>query len=626
MILKKKNEMLLFILRWCNAYPEVLNMFQDYETKDFVNKNFVNLCFDEDVSITNRVFWEKVKEGLSVPLVISESDFCDFKLLTATMYMQFDKTGNRTVYEEEYFKRRKALIYYTFMEAIENKGKNTNIIIDLVWMIMEETVWAVPSHAILSQDSDALCDYNDEILDVFSAETGALLGFVYRVMNVKFDEISKNINPMIIKKLNTRIISSYLTHEHYGWMGFDGNRVNNWNPWINSNVLKILPLCSNSNTNELIIKLMKSIDNFADQYPDDGACEEGIMYWYMSGISLAECIYYIYIYSNKKINLFTSAKIKNTLKFYQRVYISNGRVVNFSDSHSKYVCDYGVILFFAKLSKDSELIDFCKEMYDKFNNKLPIDWTKPERAIYLAKANNCLKDYKSGKVSYATEFYFDSIQVYIKRMSNGIFFAAKGGHNDEAHNHNDIGNFIVYKNGIPFIIDSGNMMYTKDTFSKRRYTIWTNRSEYHNLPQIQGINQKNGAEFKAKNIVHNSNEFSLDIASAYDDDNIVKWNRKFTFDDEKLFVTEKYELKRESEIILNFLVAVKPSLNDDGIRLNFCETHLDIKFDLNKSDVDIEKIAADDPILKLSWDDFIYRIKIKKKENTLSGTIIYCIF
>ena len=33
--------------------------------------------------------------------------------------------------------------------------------------------------------------------------------------------------------------------------------------------------------------------------------------------------------------------------------------------------------------------------------------------------------------------------------ADGFYFAAQGGHNAESHNHNDVGNFVVYANGKP---------------------------------------------------------------------------------------------------------------------------------------------------------------------------------
>src|SRR5690606_39665769 len=61
--------------------------------------------------------------------------------------------------------------------------------------------------------------------------------------------------------------------------------------------------------------------------------------------------------------------------------------------------------------------------------------------------------------------------LYLKDANT--FFAAKGGYNNESHNHNDIGSFILYKEGKPLFIDAGVGTYTKKTFSNERYDIWT---------------------------------------------------------------------------------------------------------------------------------------------------------
>ena len=68
--------------------------------------------------------------------------------------------------------------------------------------------------------------------------------------------------------------------------------------------------------------------------------------------------------------------------------------------------------------------------------------------------------------------------------AEGLYLAAQGGHNAESHNHNDVGNFIVYADGQPAIIDVGVETYTAKTFSSQRYEIWTMQSAYHNLPSI----------------------------------------------------------------------------------------------------------------------------------------------
>ena len=72
------------------------------------------------------------------------------------------------------------------------------------------------------------------------------------------------------------------------------------------------------------------------------------------------------------------------------------------------------------------------------------------------------------------DVWMDEIEVMTARdkagSSDGLFVAVKGGHNEESHNHNDIGNFVVYINGDPVIIDAGVETYTANTFGPEGYT------------------------------------------------------------------------------------------------------------------------------------------------------------
>src|SRR5919202_1922411 len=68
--------------------------------------------------------------------------------------------------------------------------------------------------------------------------------------------------------------------------------------------------------------------------------------------------------------------------------------------------------------------------------------------------------------------WMPGIQVMTARVkdgsSQGLYLAAQGGHNAESHNHNDVGNFLVYADGKPAIIDVGVETYTAKTFSAKR--------------------------------------------------------------------------------------------------------------------------------------------------------------
>ena len=597
-------------------------MFEKYENLEFISENCVLDAGENACEISNREFWNNVKKGLPKRFFSMESDFENIPELSATLYMDYFRTGSRSNFEDPYFMRRKALSYFTVCEAIENKGRYLDRIIDLLFKILQETTWVVPSHAAISDNSDCLPDANNEIIDLFAAETGATLSFVYDVLHNKFDSVSKNISPRIIKKLRHRIIDCYNSHNDFFWFGFDGRRVNNWNPWINSNILRIArTVCGHDEACKVMLKVMKSLDCYLRWYPEDGACDEGPVYWFKAGVCLMECIAMLKEYSGGTIDLYSQQKIKNTLEFYSKIYVGGGRAVNFADAASKSICSYGVLYHAAKAAGNTEMINFCADMKKRFCDTVPITLQEPWRVINLAEANNELGEPKA--VKYPPEVYFNSIQLFTKRTADGIFFAAKGGNNDESHNHNDVGNFMIFKNTVPYVVDSGNMRYTRDTFSEKRYTIWTNRSEFHNLPTIGGCNQHEGALYKAENVIYKPGFFSVDIQNAYENSNdIVFWKRSFEFSG-GVCVKDEYEFKKPIEITLNFLFALKPDITPEGFVF---DGKFKMIFDMAQFNINCEEIELKDKLLENSWGDRLYRFCLKKKQTDSHGVIRYSFY
>src|SRR5579872_3323382 len=112
--------------------------------------------------------------------------------------------------------------------------------------------------------------------------------------------------------------------------------------------------------------------------------------------------------------------------------------------------------------------------------------------------------------------------------AQGLYLAAEAGNNGKSHNHNDVGNFIVYSNGAPAIIDVGVETYTAKTFSSKRYEIWTMQSAYHNCPTIDGVMQAAGRQFAASEVAYQAGdakaEFRLNLAKAYPKEaNLETW-------------------------------------------------------------------------------------------------------
>ena len=150
----------------------------------------------------------------------------------------------------------------------------------------------------------------------FAAETGAQISFVYEVLHNRFDAVSKNISPYIKKISAAALLTAILNATIFsGWVS-GGNRVNNWNPWINSNILRTAKtVCGHDEMCRVVLKAMKSLDRYAACYPEDGACDEGPMYWFKAGVCLMECLDMFKEYSGGKNGFVRCPEGENTLNF-----------------------------------------------------------------------------------------------------------------------------------------------------------------------------------------------------------------------------------------------------------------------------------------------------------------------
>jgi hypothetical protein len=213
---------------------------------------------------------------------------------------------------------------------------------------------------------------------------------------------------------------------------------------------------------------------------------------------------------------------------------------------------------------------------------------------------------------------------------DGLYLAAQGGHNGKSHNHNDVGNFVVYADGRPVLIDVGVETYTAKTFSKDRYQIWTMQSGYHNLPTVNGVMQAPGREHAASLVTYKADDasvvFSLDIGAAYPPEaGLARWARTLAFDRVKneIEVRDSWELEKSAgTIALSLMTACNVAhprggeLLLSGGPLSPASVRLQVDASLLAA---VEEISADDPRLRSVWGGPLRRILLKAENLPAHG-------
>jgi hypothetical protein len=330
--------------------------------------------------------------------------------------------------------------------------------------------------------------------------------------------------------------------------------VNNWNPWIMSNYITAILLLEKDETRrrEMIRSSMVGLDSYLNGLGEDGGCDEGPSYWFAAGASVYDCLELLSLATNGRIDIYKEPLIQKMAAFIYKTHIAGNYFVDFADADPKINADGLVLYRFGKALHDDRMMRFGQWAFRNY----PSASAASSNFFRSRMIENLLtiKDSGKGALPYepVKDAWFSDIQVLTARSGNGLFLATHGGHNDESHNHNDVGDFILYANGEPVIIDAGRGNYTARTFSDKRYELWFTRSEYHNLPVVDGFGQSNGREYRADHVVSTINDkeasLSMDIAAAYNKEaGILHWNRKLLLNRIKnnLEIEDEYLLEKK---------------------------------------------------------------------------------
>ena len=66
--------------------------------------------------------------------------------LSATIYLQYARTGNRKSFETPYFQRRSLLIGATLAECVTGNKRYLDTVMNGLWFICEESSWVISAH------------------------------------------------------------------------------------------------------------------------------------------------------------------------------------------------------------------------------------------------------------------------------------------------------------------------------------------------------------------------------------------------------------------------------------------------------------------------------------------------
>ena len=462
------------------------------------------------------------------------------KTLPYSRFKLFFETGSRVEYEADYIEHRRRLNVFCVMSLYEADEKWILALEDAVWAVCDEFTWSLPAHLEKTEFSDY---YHN--LDLFSCETGFALSEIWYLLK---DRLSDMIKERIVYEVRRRVIDYYLSSEK-SWSK------NNWSAVCAGSIgCCIMYLGTERELMSVTDRLQSSMKDFLDSYYDDGCCLEGSLYWEYGFEYFCYFAHMLRQYTNGEYDYFKDEKVHKMALFRQRACIFKNMVVPFADA--PHYCNYkpGFIHFLAGQYNDVTVIG--REYESMFDDDTRHRFAGFIRNFYWY--NEELKGEDKPE-----NYYFPQAQWYIKYIGKTAV-AAKGGNNAEPHNHNDVGSFILVRDGKFIIDDLGWPEYYAGYFGKERIKNICVSSKGHNLPVIDGCEQQQGEECAGEVTECSDSVFAVEIAKAYKNKKISGVLRKISFEGEKIILKDCFagDINRIAE---RFVTRIEPSIKGDCV-------------------------------------------------------------
>lgn len=482
-------------------------------------------------------------------------------------FCQFDITGNRLTYENLYFHRRRCLGVFSIMAWLYQKPEYITLTEDYLWAICNEYTWALPAHL----DGNSLNEKANPLqLDLFASETAQTLAEIIYLLK-------DNINPAIflrcMAEIERRVFTPFLSRNTpYYWE----HCKNNWASVCAGSIGMAAIYCikDSNRLSSILIQLLPIFQNFLDSFTSDGACLEGLSYW-TYGVSYFTAFSDLLSHrSGYAIDLLSQEKVQSIAAFQGKCYFLGRHTISFSDSSCMDTFRIGITSYLAHY----------------FHYKIPIPPLSSAAAFGTDPCNRWCQMFRD--FVWTTDNFYTIAQSptttpfpkacilpdakwLIFHGTDGCGGAIKGGCNAEPHNHNDIGSFFFLLYGKEVLADLGAGEYTKDSFSEKRYSIFTNHSFSHNVPVIYGKGQMAGQEYMAKNYCFHTQTpekifASMDIAPAYGEETLSSLTRELIFEDSihTLTIRDTYTFTTSCTMLEErFISRQRPELLENSIRL-----------------------------------------------------------
>ncbi|MBW3624642.1 MAG: heparinase II/III-family protein [Armatimonadetes bacterium] len=446
----------------------------------------------------------------------------------ASDYLAFTRTGDR---RNSFEPRLNGLVHrletLALAECFEGRGRYMDRVMDAFWFLCEQTTWVWPAH-----EGASLPDPRRLNIDLAAAMFGLTVAEVLHLLGPELDAIHPRIRERARYELDRRIFTPYMERDDFWWLYPHPPRkkLNNWTGVCSGAVL-CAALTVLDDDPERLASLVEraawSLGFFLESFGEQGSLDEGVGYWCFGVSYFTFAAERALARTGGAVNLLDHPRMDGIARFPNRARLYDDRFIEFSDCDPFQKPEPGWLWWLGNRVDEDGLRDWAARLS---HEEEPLCIGRKGRLAYVLRNLFWLPE--EGLVAGLPEIsarkrersvYLPDVEWMISRSDrseNALILAAKGGHNAESHNHNDIGAFVLHYRQHALLTELGRPTYTRQFFQAgTRYQNLCARSLGHPVPLVNGVEQQPGETFHAEVLEQASMEeedrLRLDLAPAY---------------------------------------------------------------------------------------------------------------
>ncbi len=558
-------------------------------------------------------------------------------VIPLSRYYDFVRTGDRDAFENLYMPRRQALAAMVMAACFSHEARHIEAAADMMWAICEESSWAVSAHVERRGGTDIAPDLARPTIALFACETAFMLAEACYLLRAELDALSPAIRTRIEAEIERRIVGPFGERSDFFWLPFH----NNWTPWCVSSALSAAAYTVRDRTRlaQLICHGLELLEPFLAHYPADFACDEGPSYWAASPGALLMILELLHSLSGGTLDAYDEPAVAAMGRYLADMHLAGPWFFAYSDSPARMrppiakTYRYGerigapglcrvALLAQRNWDPDGEpdaSLGLGVRCGDLLYALRELFWVPADAAPPPPSAPPCVW-YPHSQLLVARE--------QPGRQDHGLVLAVKGGCNGEGHNHNDVGEFLVFADGQPVVVDPGRGVYRRQNFTRERYTIWWNAGRGHDLLQFGAHEQRPAGDARAEALgrVDTDTEASLELelaATCLPEAGVESWRRTCRLTRRpagEIRVADRYRLQRPLPVSFPIFTPLTPTLCEGRATLPLASGRiLVMSWDPAILSAAVLPLEDDDPLMAKYWGTTLTRIVFRTRREGLDG-------